>query len=114
MRTIPATLDPTLDKATVLRLRTSGVQYVSTHWSRYWNEWEHRIIITTERGHRHTLIKNDQGIAALLVVTNSEIEATQRQVRRPVCDCCEADVDIHVLFDGTIDCSIPFLPADQY
>jgi hypothetical protein len=66
MPTIPAALDPTLDKATVLQLRTIGVEYLSTHYSRYWREWEHRIVVTTERGHRHTLIKNDQGIAALL------------------------------------------------
>jgi hypothetical protein len=60
------TLSPTLDKATVLQLRTIGVTYLSTHWSSYWKEWEHRIIVTTERGHQHTLTKNDQGIAALL------------------------------------------------
>jgi len=59
-------ISPDLDRATVLQLRTIGVAYVSTHWSRYWNEWEHRIIVTTARGHQHTLIKNDQGIAALL------------------------------------------------
>jgi hypothetical protein len=64
--TILATLDPTLDKATVLQLRTIGVDYLSTHWSSYWNAWEHRIIVTTERGHRHMLMKNDQGIAALM------------------------------------------------
>ena len=66
MPTIPATLDPTLDKATVLHLRTIGVEYVSTHWSAYWGEWQHRIVVTTARGHAHPLIKNDQGIAALL------------------------------------------------
>jgi hypothetical protein len=66
MAAIPAALDPALDKATVLRLRTIGVEYVSTHWSTYWNEWQHHIVITTKRGHRHTLIKNDHGVAALL------------------------------------------------
>lgn len=63
---IPATLDPSLDRATVLQLRTCGVEYLSTHWSSYWQEWQHRVIVTTERDHRHTLIKNDQGVMALL------------------------------------------------
>lgn len=63
---ISVELAPALDKATVRVLRTIGVKYLSTHWSGYWQEWQHRIVITTERGHRHTLTKNDQGIAALL------------------------------------------------
>lgn len=67
MATIPSDLNPALDKATVLRLRTIGVEYISTHYSSYWKEWQHRIVVTTTSGrHRHTLTKNDQGIAALL------------------------------------------------
>jgi hypothetical protein len=66
MAAISTALDPSLDKATVLQLRTIGVEYLSTHWSSYWQEWQHRIVVTTERGHRRTLVKNDQGIAALL------------------------------------------------
>ena len=66
MPTIPAALDPTPSKATVLQLRTCGVEYVSTHYSHYWGEWQHRVIVTTARGYRHPLIKNGQGIAALL------------------------------------------------
>jgi hypothetical protein len=64
-------LDPTLDQATVRQLKTIGVEYLSTHWSSYWQEWQHRIVVTTVSGrHRHTLTKNDQGIAALLGLTN--------------------------------------------
>lgn len=66
MNRIPSDLNPALDKMTVLRLRTMGVEYLSTHWSSYWKEWQHHIVVTTERGHRHQLVKNDQGIAALL------------------------------------------------
>lgn len=66
MSPIPTVLDPRPDRTTVLQLRTVGVEYLSTHWSNYWREWEHHVIVTTARGHRHTLIKNDQGIAALL------------------------------------------------
>jgi hypothetical protein len=66
MAAISTALDPSLDKATVLQLRTIGVEYLSTHWSSYWQEWQHHIVVTTPRGHRHTLIKNDHGIAALL------------------------------------------------
>lgn len=62
-----ATLDPSLDQATVRQLRTIGVEYLSTHWSSYHQEWQHRIVVTTASGrHRHTLTKNDRGIAALL------------------------------------------------
>lgn len=71
--TQPRKTEAALDRATVLQLRTIGVDYVSTHYSRYWNEWEHRIIVTTARGHRHTLIKNDQGIAALLKEHQSSV-----------------------------------------
>ena len=63
---IPAPLNPAPSVAVVLQLRTIGVEYRSTHYSIYWKEWQHHIVITTERGHQRTLIKNDQGIAALL------------------------------------------------
>lgn len=65
MSTIPAALDPTLDKETVLKLRTIGVEYLSTHWSSYWQEWEHHVLVSTPSS-RHVVVKNDQGIRALL------------------------------------------------
>jgi hypothetical protein len=56
---------PDLDKATVLKLRTIGVEYLSTHWSSFFQEWVHHVMVSTPSS-RHMVIKTDEGIAALL------------------------------------------------
>ena len=57
--------NPDLDKATVLKLRTIGVEYLGTHWHARWQLWVHHVMVSTPSS-RHMVIKTDEGIAALL------------------------------------------------
>lgn len=56
---------PSLDPATVRALKQRGVHYQRTTWSAHFQEWQHHVLVCP-RHEQHELVKNDEGIAALL------------------------------------------------